>query len=67
MHSMRTLTGIWVILHMYSQILGHRVPRAVAVYVGALLQQIVANSVIVDNDVGHMQHLEEDKSALTRI
>lgn len=52
---------------MYSQILGHRVPRAVAVYVGALLQQIVANSVIVDNDVGHMQHLEEDKSALTRI
>ena len=49
---------------MHSQILGHGVPRAVAVYVGPLVKKLIANPSIVDNHVRHMQHLEENKPPL---
>lgn len=53
-----------VIIRMNSQILGHGVPRAVAVYVGPLLKKLIANPAIIDNDVRHMQYLEENKPPL---
>ena len=46
--------------------MGHRAPRAVAIYVGPLVKKLGANRAIIDNHVRHMQHLEENKPPLQR-
>ena len=48
----------------HSQILSHRTLRAVTVYVRPLFKKVIANLTVVDNDVRHTQHLEENKAPL---